>query len=108
MTAIKIFVYGQLCRDGVANHLMRDAEFLREAKVRGYTLCLAFDQYLAAVPGDGVVEGELWEVSEEALHRVDQYEREGVIYRREKVKLDGGESAYMYVWNLGQEHLSDL
>lgn len=67
--------------------------------LKGYEL-YHLGSYPGIWPGDGQVIGEVWFVDEETLNRLDDYEGEGVLYRREQVPVSGpaGElSAEVYI-----------
>ena len=76
-----VFVYGTLMA-GERNH-----HFLSESKPEGRAILHGYDKidlgsYPGAVPGEGSVEGELYEVDLDTLHRLDLLEGEGDLYLR--------------------------
>jgi gamma-glutamylcyclotransferase (GGCT)/AIG2-like uncharacterized protein YtfP len=82
-----VFVYGTL-KQGERNHrLLADAEYFGEA-----TTCSQFKMYhvgfpvLMAANGDGRptgrVRGEVYRVTRSQIHRLDQLESEGRMYKR--------------------------
>ncbi len=88
------FVYGTLMR-GEANHrLLRGSLFVGAAKtVRGFGL---FDHghFPAMVRmGDGVVSGEVFEITDETLRALDRLEGYPNLYGRELIDLDDGSQA---------------
>ena len=90
----KIFVYGTLKRGYNMERLVPDAKFIRETILFGYDI---YD--LGSYPGIKVAEqsdehypfvrGELWQVSDEGLARLDQYE--GSAYEKIMVAVEGEE-----------------
>lgn len=99
---MKLFVYGTLKRGYSNNHLLEGANFL----CRGYT---AGHLYGGGAPkfkdGNGLVYGEIFEITEEHLPALDSLEGHPVWWKREvrKVYLYGVEEdhetdAYIYVW----------
>lgn len=92
---MKLFVYGTLKR-GFGNHfLLRGAKFLREDSFKGqlYTSGIPF-----AIPGDGVVHGEVFDVPAELVPRLDSLEGHPDGYTRTEVSLHSGEFAEVYLW----------
>lgn len=92
MDTFLLFVYGTLKRGGVRNFLLRGQKFLGEARtVPRYAL---YD--LGAYPGlvqaeeDGqVVYGELYEVEQSLLPRLDAVEGAPTLFRLEQLELQG-------------------
>jgi len=97
-----LFVYGTLKRDGSRHWIIEDFPFLGRAKAKGFAL-YDLGPYPAMVPGVGVVYGEVYEVSEEALQALDWVEGVPVLYRRELIEVvfeDGFSlKAWAYVYN---------
>jgi len=99
MSRVRLFVYGSLKRGGLHHHELKGAEFLGEARtVPGYAL-EPWGQYLALVAAPGrqdCVTGELFELAEELLPVLDEFE--GDAYFRGEVALadrnDGAALAY--------------
>jgi len=97
-----LFVYGTLKRGGSRHWILQDFPFLGRAKVKGFAL-YDLGLYPAMVPGAGVVYGEVYEVSEEALQALDWVEGVPILYRRELIEVvfeDGFSlKAWAYVYN---------
>ncbi len=97
---MRCFVYGTLMR-GEANHrLLRGSLFVGVAKtVRGF--CLFDHGYFPAMVrmGDGVVSGEVFEITDETLRALDRLEGYPILYGRELIELDDGSQAIAYVQN---------
>jgi len=94
---MKILVYGTLKRGHDAHSLMGKAKFLGEyTTLPEYTM---FD--LGSYPGvigSGAlpVSGELYDVDEVTLKRLDRYEGHPNLYRRTELKEDDTISMYLY------------
>ncbi|WP_290443257.1 gamma-glutamylcyclotransferase [Clostridium sp. CF012] len=100
----KVFVYGTLMR-GRSNYkyYLEHSIFLGIGTIQGYAL---YD--LGFYPGiildeNECTKGEVFEVDNETMSRLDRLEGEGDLYLRRlvKVEMDNGlaHDAYVYVWN---------
>jgi gamma-glutamylcyclotransferase (GGCT)/AIG2-like uncharacterized protein YtfP len=99
----KIFVYGTLKRGHRAHAFLEDhnAIFLKEASTGphyhlyklGWFPGMVIDEYV-----DGCVQGELYEVTEDCLERLDMYEGAPHLFRREEIELDDGSKAISYLY----------
>lgn len=88
----RVFVYGTLRYRLVRGLIIRGASDPRPAVLKGYKR-----QGLDIQPQPGVsVEGLLLTVNAEQLRRLDRYERLGVRYEREQVRLEDGTLAWVY------------
>ncbi|WP_239495228.1 gamma-glutamylcyclotransferase family protein [Salinicola halophilus] len=88
----EVFVYGTLRNDLLRWVIMGSPVSTRDATLAGYRR-----QDLDIQPAEGVeVEGEVLTVTPSALTALDRYERLGVRYTREAVKLDDGSSVWVY------------
>ena len=94
-----VFVYGSLKR-GFCNHgLLKDAKFIKhdqtkEAEYRMYSA----GAFPMVSNGDKHIGGELYEVAEATLDRLDRLEGHPNWYKREQVYLQGHDApAWMYV-----------
>jgi len=104
----KVFVYGSL-KKGFGNH----QNYLSMAIPLGATRTLsrAFQMYSFGMfpgvykGGKYAIEGELYEVTDRELERLDMLESNGRFYNREEVKLANGETAWMYIC-MGKPHKS--
>jgi len=97
-----LFVYGTLKRGGSRHWILDGFPFLGRAKAKGFVL-YDLGPYPAMVYGDGVVYGEVYEVSDEAIKALDWVEGVPVLYRREliEVVLENGLplKAWAYIYN---------
>ena len=100
----RVFVYGSLKRGFHNNRLLEESRFLGERITSNETWTM---YSLGAFPGviksfhAGVcasISGDLYEVSDQTLTRLDMLESNGSFYKRELVPLHGeDEPAWMYV-----------
>ena len=102
-----VFVYGSLKR-GFGNHDVLGGSPLI-ARTRTVGRCFNMIS-LGAFPavlnsGDYDIEGELYEVDNYTLEALDMLEGEGSLYRRQKVGLASGHTAWLYflIWTLSSE-----
>jgi gamma-glutamylcyclotransferase (GGCT)/AIG2-like uncharacterized protein YtfP len=100
---MKVFVYGTLMK-GCRNHrLLINEKFVGEGKLQNYGLYNVTSSYPGVVPRNGAaVLGEIYDVSEKTLERLDQLEGEGRLYIRKAVSVEtvnGEMEAYIYLWN---------
>jgi len=92
-----LFVYGTLKRGGVMHWLLQDFPFLGRAKAEDFML-YDLGPYPAMVYGDGVVYGEVYEVSEEVLQAIDWVEGVPVLFRREFIEVVFEDGFSLKVW----------
>jgi gamma-glutamylcyclotransferase (GGCT)/AIG2-like uncharacterized protein YtfP len=81
------FLYGTLKRDGCAAHLLSEAQFLSEASTAPHYRLYSAGWFPVMVEDEEgqAIQGELWEIPETLLPRLDRYEGSG--YIRTPVKL---------------------
>lgn len=109
----KVFTYGSLKRGYYNNCLLEDSTFVNE----GATAGAEFTMYDGGFPyvttgGDGIIYGEVWEVDEHTLRRLDQLEGVPHHYIRHttNIALEDGtmETCLMYVASEDtQEYLNE-
>ena len=95
---MKLFVYGTL-RSGYGNYrLLRGCRCLGTLRtVPGYRLYHYGIPYVVPSPRSSAsVEGEVYEVNEAALARIDDLEGHPIFYERKPVKLSDGSMAEGY------------
>lgn len=106
---MKVFTYGTL----MSNH-PRHETYMASATLLGQGILENYALYdLGRYPGiikekDCKVLGEVYEVSEDMLRMLDDYEEEGSLYRREIVRVQVKEellSAYTYIY---QHSIDDM
>ncbi|ADQ05456.1 AIG2 family protein [Caldicellulosiruptor owensensis OL] len=99
-----LFVYGSLLSHNSHNYLLNGCKFIGKAVLEGYGL-YKVSWYPAIVPKEGSkVLGEVYEVNETLIEKIDNFEDEGELYRRQEVDviLNNGNvfRAWTYVYLL--------
>lgn len=106
-----LFVYGTLMR-GDQNHeaYLKNERFIAKGALADYGL-YELGSYPGIVEKSGeTVKGEVYLVSENTLQRIDDYEDEGILYRRQEVDviLEGGERlralTYVYLQKVNERN----
>lgn len=95
----RLFVYGTLLRGEPNHELLRGSSFLGEtATASGFRLldCGSYPGMVRAA-GAGSVCGELWEIDEDTLRRVDELEGHPDLFWRTRVRLVRGDAAWAYL-----------
>jgi gamma-glutamylcyclotransferase (GGCT)/AIG2-like uncharacterized protein YtfP len=92
----RLFVYGTLRREGTARHFLRQSTFVGLGSVRGTVI--QKNGYLGMIPGDTVVPGELFEISEELFSRLDAYEGSGYARRLTEIEYEGEKMTAWVYW----------
>jgi gamma-glutamylcyclotransferase (GGCT)/AIG2-like uncharacterized protein YtfP len=95
-----VFVYGTLQRGHLNHHWLADAPFLGEAELPDVVLH-DLGPFPMAVPGDGLVRGEVYAVDAPGLARLDRLEGYPRLYDRRPLPLADGRTAWVY---LGRPH----
>lgn len=91
-----VFVYGTLKRDHHNHRLLASSLFVGERKIAGRMHSLG--GFPAVVlEGGTTVHGELYEVDEPTMQRLDRLEGCPSFYQRTRVSMSTGESAWVYV-----------
>ncbi len=94
MKSPRLFVYGSL-RRGRENHdELEGARYVGPARTEPRYRLVQREGYRALVEGDRTIEGELYDVTEEVMDRLDAFEGTG--YVRATVVLADGSSAFAY------------
>ncbi|MFS6827470.1 gamma-glutamylcyclotransferase [Cyanobium sp. ATX-6F1] len=91
-----VFVYGTLKRGQVNHHWLRGAAFLGRRRLGGACL-YDLGPYPMAVPGDGLIHGELFAVDGPGLLRLDGLEDVPLLYQRHRRPLADGTLAWTYL-----------
>ena len=100
MPTHKVFVYGSLKKEYGNHSVISGGKFLREALTKDSTFTMFS---FGGFPGiyrkkDGKqIAGELYEVDDEVMQRLDYLEGNGSFYNREIVPLEDGTDAWMYI-----------
>lgn len=101
----RVFVYGSLMR-GFGNHaLINNQSFVSKASVQEFDLYTlgGFPAAVLSDRGDVHIHGEVFEVDDTALARMDRLEGHPTFYKREEVEvwvdsLNGYLPVFMYVY----------
>lgn len=93
----KVFVYGSLKRGFGNNVLLADSNLIDTTLTKDRFQMNSLGGFPGVVKSQkGFVSGELYEVNDTTLARLDQLEGNGRFYNREVVDLENGEEAWMY------------
>ncbi len=95
-----VFVYGTLMRGHGNHHWLIDAPFQGEAALPDVVLH-DLGPFPMAVPGEGLVRGEVYAVDAAGLARLDRLEGYPRLYDRQPLPLADGRRAWVY---LGRPH----
>ena len=99
-----IFVYGTLLKGKCNyNRFLAPAEPEMRGEIEGFEM-YDLGAFPAIVKGEGRVKGEVYKVTSEQLAKIDRLEGEGILYIKEKVKVEGycfheELDAYVYIYN---------
>lgn len=97
-----VFVYGTLMKGQRAAHMLEGSDFMGCFQLKDYAM-YNLGRYPGIIPCEGaLVLGELYLVSDEMLAVMDEYEGEGDLYLRTKVKVWAEQeclAAEVYVYN---------
>lgn len=93
-----LFVYGSLLSSNSHHHLLEGSNFIGRAILENYGL-YKIAWYPGIVPKEGSkVLGEVYEIDENTLKKIDEFEEEGSLYKREKVKVILKNKKELEVW----------
>jgi len=98
-----VFAYGTLM-NGYGNHryYLSQSEYLGKGEITGYAL-YAVSSFPGIVPECGEkVKGEVYQLDQDTLKRLDNLEGKGNLYLRKKVEVRvNGQivQAWTYIWN---------
>ena len=100
---MNVFVYGTLMK-GCRNHrLLINEKYIGEGKIQNYGLYNVTSSYPGVIQKGGTsVLGEIYNVSEKTLEKLDELEGEGSLYIRRAVSVETANAvmeAYTYIWN---------
>ena len=92
-----LFVYGTL-KQGERNNKLMQGRFLREVRTEPKFRLVDFGTFPGLAFGRHAISGELWEVDDETLVKLDEFEGIGDgVYIRKLIQLEDGEQAYAYL-----------
>ncbi len=83
---ILIFVYGSL-KQGFGNHRFINQSPLFNATLKDYVLLTQDIGYPAIMPGEGLVEGEVYQIDDETTQTLDRLEQHPTYYCRQSVRV---------------------
>jgi gamma-glutamylcyclotransferase (GGCT)/AIG2-like uncharacterized protein YtfP len=93
-----VFVYGTLMKGELHHTSIQHARFVRTAETQPAYDLVQIDYYPAMLPGGQVaIRGELYEVDDETLARLDELEEVPHYYERQVITLADGSEAQTYV-----------
>jgi len=98
-----LFVYGTLMRGRSNHHYLKECKFIGRGIIKGFSLYAVSPWYPGVVyKKGGRVKGEVYEIDEEVLRKIDDLEDNGYLYRRKKISVFMEESqiieAWVYIW----------
>ena len=97
-----VFVYGTLMKNYRNHGYLETSTYIGDGSIEGYEI-YDLGRYPGIIEGSGTVFGEVYQVTEETVEKLDYLEEEGDLYikKPEMVKLDNGETleAMVYVYN---------
>ncbi len=101
----RVFVYGTLKKGYHNHHHLKNCKF-EEAEALGFTLhASAYLPYV--IQGEGIVYGELYEVDDEILRRLDYLEGHPKFYKRIETPIKVADRivpAWIYIYHRAKEH----
>lgn len=92
----RLFVYGSLMRGQAEHRLLGAARALGGCRTAEGFALLDLGEYPALVEGEGSVAGELYEIDDATLARLDEYEDHPTLFERVVIALDDGSTAVTY------------
>jgi gamma-glutamylaminecyclotransferase len=93
-----VFVYGTLMKGELHHTSMAHARFVRTAETEPAYDLVQIDYYPAMIAGGNArVHGELYEVDDQTLARLDDLEEVPTYYERQPITLADGTLAHTYV-----------
>jgi gamma-glutamylaminecyclotransferase len=94
----RVFVYGTLMKGELHHTTMAHARFIGQAETEPRYELVQIDYYPAMLPdGAHAVHGELYEVDDATLRRLDELEEVPHYYERHELTLADGTKAFAYV-----------
>jgi len=100
-----VFVYGTLLKgQSNYNRFLAPANPVMRGEIDGFEM-YDLGAFPGIVRGDGKVKGEVYRVTKKQLEEIDRLEGEGILYKKESVKVEGNffedrtVTAYVYIYN---------
>lgn len=98
MTLHRVFVYGTLMKGEHHHDLLREARFLGLSETHPEYELVQIDYYPALLTGGSQrIMGELYEVDDALLEKLDELEEVPHYYVRERIQLADGTEAQVYL-----------
>ena len=104
---INLFVYGTL-KKGFRNDFGFSRSPIKFDKIKGKMYKVPGGDYsfpALILDEEGIVEGEIHQVSEEAMEIIDRIE--GSMYKKVPVMTESGQECTVYAWALGKKYLEN-
>lgn len=100
----KVLVYGSLMKSYWNHPLIKNQKYIGIGTLEGYEMyhVHSFPGIIKSKNNQEYIFGEVYEVTDDVLKKLDRLESEGEMYirRQEKITVNGEEiEAYVYVWN---------
>ena len=93
-----VFVYGTLLWKEPNHRLLASSRLVRQAKTTPEFELLDLGSFPGMVSGGSTsVEGEVYEVDQETLRKLDRLEGHPRFYKRQKIRLDDGKVVEAYL-----------
>lgn len=108
---IRIFTYGTLKRGQCRNHVVASHTFCGEATTKPNYRLYTQGSYpcLKKVEGLGEsIPGEVWEIDEECLKKLDRIEGHPTLYKRETIELNEFDSIVAYFYQPSVEGMKEI
>jgi gamma-glutamylcyclotransferase (GGCT)/AIG2-like uncharacterized protein YtfP len=103
VSEIRLFVYGSLLPGERDAELLKDARHLRSSTTPATYHLVELNGFPAMVRGGRLsITGELYAVSRESLREIDIRKEHPILFQRETIELESGETAEAYVMKLDQ------
>jgi gamma-glutamylcyclotransferase (GGCT)/AIG2-like uncharacterized protein YtfP len=94
----RVFLYGLILTEKGAS-ILEESSFIKEATLTSCQVRVIHGQYLAiSFDGSSAINGQVYDVTDSTLERIDAFESVPHLFRRVQVQLDG-EYVWAYVWN---------
>jgi gamma-glutamylcyclotransferase (GGCT)/AIG2-like uncharacterized protein YtfP len=105
----RVFTYGTLLRGEPNHRLLATSKFIGEATTKAEYTMVDCGYYPAILEGGKTaVKGEVFEVDERTLERLDYLEGVPSLYIRKTITLDDGTEAEVYILNSSRTETADL
>lgn len=100
-----IFVYGTLKRNHKRSCFLDGQNFIQEIKTNPVYCLYDAGGFPAMISGNLSVAGELWEVDNRCLNRLNKIEKVPYYYNLEKINIKYHKNVFAYIWQLDVENM---